>query len=419
LTEKGELSYVLNFVEGSLGLVSGSLKPEVVPAEFVDEMSAVMRGSPPKDSTRPSVETRVKHFLALLERSALEETGFFVRKSRWPNAARLAVCLTHDVDNIERPMEHILKVKERFSKADFEKSMKGRLSLYDNIELIGKGEGAEGFRSSFYLLSSNYPLDKVKPAARKLHSKGWEIGLHGDFGTHDSELEMKRAVERLTEGVGIRPRGVREHYLRFDFRKSWSVMDGAGFDYDTTVGNNDRLGFRLGLATPFHPPDADWGPLRLLELPLSLMDTTLWGYLKKGEAEGLADVIRIMAMVEAVEGLFTLLWHQESVRMQGGRIYWRILRELHRRKSIFVGSGLEVARWWRAREVPLKLAKGGALITLGARPPKGLTLLLKTRPGTKVTVASGSVRKRRLRGQTELLVTPSGPSFELKVARGD
>ena len=105
--------------------------------------------------------------------------------------------------------------------------------------------------------------------------------------------------------------------------------------------------------------------------------------------------------------------------MKGGRIYWRILRELGRRKRLFVGSGLEVARWWRAREVPLKLAKGGRLITLGARPPEGLTLLLKTRPETKVTVGSGSVSKRRIGGRTELLVTPSGRSFKLKVAGGD
>jgi hypothetical protein len=413
------VDYVVGFLEASLGLVDGSLQPEQVPKALIEGLTSVLRGSSRGDSSTPSLELRVNDLLAKLERSAMEQTGFFVRKARWPYAAPLAVCLTHDVDNIERPKEHILKVKDRFGKADFEKSVMGKLSLYDNLELISKRERAEGFRSSFYLLSSNYPLGKIRPTARKLHSKGWEIGLHGDFGTHDSESEMKKAMERLTEGVGIRPRGLREHYLRFDFRRSWSIMDGAGFEYDTTVGNNDRLGFRLGLATPFHPPDADWGPLSILELPLSLMDTTLWGYLKKGEEEGHADVMRMMAMVEEVEGLFTLLWHQEAVRMKGGRIYWRILRELGRRKRLFVGSGLEVARWWRAREVPLKLAKGGKLITLGARPPKGLTLILKTRTGTRVKVRSGSVRKRTVGGQAERLVTPAGPLLKLEISAGD
>jgi len=406
--------YVAGFVEGSLGLPHGSLSPGDVPGDLVDELALVLRGAPPSDSSIPSLESKIIEFLASLERSALEERGYLVRKARWPGAAPLAVCLTHDVDNIERSTEHIMKVKDRFSRKDYANAEKGLISLYDNLDLIGKKEGAEGFRSSFYLMSANYPLGKVKAPAKRLHAKGWEIGLHGDFGTHDSGPEMSKAVERLTKGVGIRPRGLREHYLKFDFNRSWRVMDDAGFDYDSTVGNTDRLGFKLGLATPFHPPDEGWRPMRLLELPLSLMDTTLWGYLKESEEEGFADVMKSMGAVEGVEGLFTLLWHQEAVRMRGGRIYWSILKRLGSRKGVFVGSGADVARWWRAREVPLKLARGGKLITLGARPPMGLTLILKTRPGTKVKVASGSV----IKGGSAQLVSPSGPAFRMEIQGG-
>jgi len=406
-------AYAASFLEGSLGLVSGSLSPDAVPADFVDELTSVMRGAPPKDPTAPSLEAKTLKFLVELERSSLEEKDFFVRKARWPNAAPLAVCLTHDVDNIERPWDHIEKVKDRFSKADYEKAKKGLISLYDNIDLIREREAAEGFRSSFYLMSAEYPLERVRASAKRLTANGWEVGLHGDFGTHDSEAEMKRAVERLTDGVGIRPRGLREHYLRFDYGKSWRVMEDAGFDYDTTVGNNDKLGFKLGLATPFHPPDGDWKPMGILELPLSLMDTTLWGYLKRSERDGYEDVEKAMRKVEGVEGLFTLLWHQEAVRMRGGRIYWKVLKSLARRKCVFVGSGADVAQWWRGREVQLKVS-GGRLITLGARPPKGLTLILKTRAGTKVEAASGSVSKRG----DHHLVTPTGQSFKLQIAGG-
>jgi hypothetical protein len=406
-----ESVYAAGFLEGSLGLASGSLRPEDVPGSLVDELTSVMRGSPPRDSTTPSLEARVMEFMSGLERSALEEEGFFVRKARWPGAAPLAVCLTHDVDNIERPKEHILKVRDRFSASDFRSAQKGLISLYDNIDLIREREAEEGFRSSFYLMSAEYPLEKVRASARRLRAKGWEVGLHGDFGTHDSEEEMGKAVERLAEGIGVRPRGVREHYLRFDFGRSWRIMDGAGFDYDTTVGTNDRLGFKLGLATPFHPPDEAWRPLRLLELPLSLMDTTLWGYLKRTEKEGFEDVERSMDLVEGVEGLFTLLWHQEAVRMRGGRMYWKVLKALGRRRGVFVGSGAEVARWWRAREVPLRAGERGGPVTLGGRPPEGLTLILKTKAGAKAKVKSGSVARRK----GEMLVSPSGSSFKLQV----
>ncbi len=416
MTTPPATAYVVDFLERSLGLASGWLEAETVPRELVADISSVMRGSAPEDASLPSLEVRIRELSATIEKESLERRGFFVRKARWPGAAPLAVCLTHDVDNVSRPMEHILKVRDRFEESDFEEAKKGALSLYDNIGLIAEKEEDSGFRSSFYYLSSNYPLDAVRGTARRLDKMGWDIGLHGDFGTHDSPAEMRKAVKRFTDGMGIKPRGLREHYLRFDFGKSWRVMEDTGFEYDTTVGKNDTLGFRLGLATPFHPPDERWRPMRLLELPLSLMDTTLWGYLKKSEEEGLNDVMRFMDLVEDVEGLFTLLWHQEAVRMKGGRIYWLILNEIQRRKC-FVGSGADISRWWRAREVPLNVSEDGRLITLGGPTPKGLVIQLKAEVGTKVKAPSASLSRRKSReGLHEHAVSPRGPSFRLELS---
>ncbi|MDA4116827.1 MAG: hypothetical protein OK455_00590 [Thaumarchaeota archaeon] len=405
--------YVLGFLEGSLGLASGWLQEEIVPQDLVAEVSSVMRGTPPTVSETPSLEIRIKRLLADVERDSLDSRGFFVRKARWPRASPFAVCLTHDVDNIARPMEHILKVQDRFEKEDLEKAKRGLLSLYDNIEHIAKREGDSGFHSSFYFLSSNYPLEQVKPSARRIHKKGWDVGLHGDFGTHDSLAMMRKAMKRFEEGIGLKPRGLREHFLKFDFAKSWRVMEDARFDYDTTVGNNDELGFKLGLAAPFHPPDDKWNPMRLLELPLSLMDTTLWGYLKKTEEEGFDDVGNFIDMVGDVEGLFTLLWHQEAVRMKGGRIYWRILKEIQKR-GCFVGSGAEIARWWRAREVPLKVSNDGKLITLLGAPPKGLVIQLKESGDTKAEASSAIVSKGRGSDGLTQEISPIDSSFKLE-----
>jgi hypothetical protein len=407
-----ESLYAAGFIEGSLGLPSGWLSPDRVPRDLVDELASVLRGSPPADRGSPSLEAKLMAFGRELERSALEERGFFVRKARWPGAARLAVCLTHDVDNIERPREHIERVKERFSRSEYRLWEQGELSLYDNIGLIAEREAERGFRSSFYLMSAEYPLSKVRSSARALVRGGWEVGLHGDFGTHDSQSRMDEAVRRLESGIGVRARGVREHYLRFDFSRSWQVMERAGFDYDTTLGTADTLGFKLGLATPFHPPDEGWRPMRLVELPLSLMDTTLWGYLKRSEGEGLRDIAASMKAVEEVEGLFTLLWHQEAVRMRGGRVYWKVLSNLARRKGVFVSSGAGVTKWWRAREAPLEVGEGGRLITLGGKPPDGLTLILKTAEGTGAKVTAGATRRQ----SGSLLIAPAGAGFRVEVS---
>lgn len=245
-------------------------------------------------------------------------------------------------------------------------------------------------RSSFYYLSSNYDLSRVSSELKALASDGWDIGLHGDFGTHDSAQAMARAVAKFKEGTGIVPVGLREHYLRFDFQKTWAIAEGEGFRYDATVGNSDALGFRIGLCSPFHPPDGSWAPMKILELPLVLMDTTLWGYLKATEREGEAAFDSLLESVASVNGLFTLLWHAEAARMKGGRIYPRLLEKLAA-SGCFVGSGREIADWWEARRRAVVKAEGDGVTVSGA--PEGLCLRFKAKEPDALSVDGGTVTK--------------------------
>ena len=408
--------YVSSLVEENLGLVGGSLAgapgEELLSETLVGRVASVMKGGaapPGADVTSPYLEREILALLPGMRDYSLQRDGFFVRKARWPGASPFAVCLTHDVDNIARPIGHVWKVRRRFSRLDLLGALLGR-SLYNNVRLVAAAEEARGLRSSFYFMSSEYPLGKVRVVSDLIRDGGWEVGLHGDFGTHDSLEKMNEALAKFSAGLGFRPAGLREHYLRFDYPGSWQVMEAAGFDYDSTVGNADRLGFRVGMATPFHPPGDDWGPLRLIELPLSLMDTTLWGYLKKTEEEGLQDSLAMMAAVEEVEGLFTLLWHQEAVRMKGGRIYWKLLDAV-KKKRCFAGSGAEIAAWWRARSVPL--VKRGNLISMGAQPPEGLVLKIATREGRLPRVTSGTLERL---GDQEYIARVQGGDFTVEVA---
>ena len=400
--------YVSSLVEESLGLAADSLDPDLLPDDLVDSIASAVKGSPSADTSSPYLDKAILSLLPKIRAASLERDGFFVRKERWPKGSTFAVCLTHDVDGISHPWGHVWKTRNRFSRLQLLGALLGR-SLYNNIRLIVAAEDGRGFHSSFYFMSNEYPLAGLKGLCQDIRNRGWEVGLHGDFGTHDSLEMLNRAASRLADNLGARPTGIREHYLRFDFSKSWPIMQEAGFDYDTTVGNSDRLGFRLGLANPFHPPGQDWRPLKLLELPLTVMDTTLWGYLKRSEDEGLADCMRLMASAEEVGGLFTLLWHQEAVQMKGGRNYWKLIDQIKKR-SCFTGSGAEIASWWRAREVPL--VKKGKLISMAGPPPKDLVLRMAIRDGRVPHVTSGSLESR---GDYEFLVHVAGSGFRLEV----
>jgi hypothetical protein len=61
------------------------------------------------------------------------------------------------------------------------------------------------------------------------------------------------------------------HWLFFDERAP-SRLEQAGFSYDSTFGYTETVGFRAGTMQAFRP----MGVGRLLELPLTIMDTALF-----------------------------------------------------------------------------------------------------------------------------------------------
>lgn len=402
-------TYAARFVEDSLGLPGGELDGDDVPSDLVDLLRSSLGGAEDDGSATPLVEKRVLELCRELQAESLERHGYFVRKARWPGGAPFAICITHDVDNVERPLGHVLARRRRFSTGDLLLALLGARSLYDNIEHIAGIEAKSRVRSSFYLLSGNYDLKKLAPTVARLRAQGWEFGLHGDFGTHDSREKMREAVERFAAGLGFKPEGVREHYLRFDPEKTWRVVEDSGFAYDATLGNRKELGFKMGICTPFYPPDGGWEPMRVVELPLVLMDTTLWGYLGKGEEEGLADSKEMATRVSGVGGLFTLLWHQEAARMKGGRQFAPLLAFLAGMGG-FSATAVGVARWWGARRVPL--VRQGNVSSLAGEPPDGLCLELVMREGLKPEARGGTVEKH---GETAL-VRVSSAGFELRVS---
>lgn len=400
-------SFVATLVGESLGLPLGTLDSAQLPADLVELVAGAMRGDEKAASPDPIVESAVNAFGAELERAELERSGFHVRKARWPGNAPYAVALTHDVDNIARPRSHLMERRSRFSKRDFLLAILGVRSVYDNVSYMAGLERAKGLRSSFYFLSSEYDMGKVSADLPALQREGWEVGLHGDFGTHDSAEKFAEALARFRRVAGVEPTGVREHYLRFDFRKTWGIIDSAGLDYDTTVGNRATLGFRMGLATPFHPPDSDWKPMRILELPLVLMDTTLWGYLKRNEEEGMSDFLSMKGKVARVNGLFTLLWHQEAAKMKGGRIYPKLL-DGFKADGCFVGTGNAIVSWWRRRAAPL-VRSGGRLVMEAA--PADLCLLVKAKEELKLSVEGGTA----LMVGESCVVTAQGGKLDVKL----
>jgi hypothetical protein len=146
-----------------------------------------------------------------------------------------------------------------------------------------------------------------------LRDAGHDIGLHPSFNTPADPAMLAREVRRLRQAAGLDPVSVRQHYLRLAYPATWRQLAAEGFIADSTLGFAEREGFRNGVCHPFLPWDLEAGaPIRIWELPLTVMDGTLAHY--RGMETGAAR-LRIAALLDIVaehEGTAVLLFHNTS-----------------------------------------------------------------------------------------------------------
>ena len=191
-----------------------------------------------------------------------------------------------------------------------------------------------------------YTLEQINPQISRILKNGGEIALHGINAWTD--LERGRAERaRIASAIGHSEIGVRMHWLCFD-EAAPSVLDAAGFTYDSTSGYNGTVGYRAGTLQAFRP----LGVRELLELPLHIMDTAMFypSHLNLRSQEA-AQIAR-QCFTEALRfgGLLTLNWHDRSIapERQWEDFYVKMLAELKGLAPWFATAS-QATTWFRRR----------------------------------------------------------------------
>jgi hypothetical protein len=193
---------------------------------------------------------------------------------------------------------------------------------------------------------THYDISEVRTQVSNLLKQGFEIGLHGIDAWH-SEEKGKYELRRIVDATGQKEVGVRMHWLCFD-RDSPLILEKAGFNYDSSFGYNETIGFKGGTTQVFQPLGANI----LLELPLHIQDTALFFPRRMDLNDYQAwDLCQgIMNTVVRFGGVITILWHLRSLAPERlwGDFYKRLLQELRERGAWF-GSASQVVQWFRRR----------------------------------------------------------------------
>jgi hypothetical protein len=189
----------------------------------------------------------------------------------------------------------------------------------DFLPALSRAFRTHDFRSTLYVIvgqrnrrDANYSVEQVLPRLTEAAGRGGDLALHGSFESIIEADDLAGEVEAMARRAGSRPRGSRQHWLRFhSHEKLFANLERAGLLYDSTLGFSDTVGFRNGAAFAF--PPYDFGaerPHEILEIPLAIMDTALAGAAK-------SSARRSLGMVDAVLGEsrrwgwggISTLWH--------------------------------------------------------------------------------------------------------------
>jgi len=277
-----------------------------------------------------------------------------------PRGGGFAVALTHDVDTPVRwhGLRAVRAAAGRTRRAalgrrtsDLRTELRGfadaplhRLRGSDpnwSFERVREIESQHGGRSTYFVMAGHtHPADGAAPAAyervreavvEQVLAQGDEVALHPSYEASERPELLREQAHLLGRLTGAPVAGVRFHYLRHQTHGTLAELDGMGFAYDSSQGFADRPGFRAGFSHPYHPYDlAADRPLRLVELPLAVMDATLAEprYLGLTPARGLARAQMILERVAQSGGTAALLWHTDRFDRSYARGWDRVYDEL-------------------------------------------------------------------------------------------
>ena len=249
------------------------------------------------------------------------------------------IFLSHDVDWRRQgpPIEHVLARRDRFDPEIFEKTKLE--SLYRNIPEYIELEEKYGIRSTFFFrtLYENGNVEDYEDDIQTLQKGNWEVALHTDPKSVDSIEKIKQEKEKL-ESLTKKPIiGNRVHFLNYNSDLPLKLKQ-LGFLYDSSLRHSkDRIDEKeMG----YSKVDG------LIEFPVTLMDAYLFTHMKIEEKKIVSEFQKALDVGRNLseENIISVIWHDNVLKMKGGRVYKEILEFLTSQEDVKIFSGNELVK---------------------------------------------------------------------------
>ena len=152
---------------------------------------------------------------------------------------------------------------------------------------------------------------KLVDTLKNLHSNEFEIGLHGSYFSALNPELLRQEKQRLEEALDLDISKSRQHWLNFDETITPMAHEEL-FEYDSTIGWNDSLGFRSGCASLYRPYNhTDKRPFNYYVIPQVIMDSTLYDYAGNDHLKIFENAKALLISLKKLSNVHvSISWHQ-------------------------------------------------------------------------------------------------------------
>ena len=242
----------------------------------------------------------------------------------YEDGKKFAIFLSHDIDDINISVKQIFRSfiptpihRDHFGSIKFISSYLRKERPYINFKKIIEIEKKYDATSTFFFLATRddifgkkYQLEEIEDEISYILDNKYEIGLHTGFYSFNDLQKIKIEKEKLEKISGKRAAGVRNHVFRFKIPRTWKLLSKAGFQYDSSFGYYDMIGFRNGMCHPFHPYNvSEDKKIDILEIPACIVDIVMFSYMKINAHEAWKYIKNLIDTVEKLGGVLSIIWH--------------------------------------------------------------------------------------------------------------
>ena len=249
------------------------------------------------------------------------------------------IFLSHDVDWRRKgpSVEHILERKDRFELELFEKTKPE--NLYHNIPEYMEIEEKFDVRSTFFFRTfyENGDVLDYEDDIKQLQKSNWEIGLHTDPSSVNDLDKIHLEKEKLESITGKQIIGNRVHLLNYNPGLP-NKLEKLGFIYDSSLRHSkDRIDEKEMGYSRIHG---------IIEFPVTLMDAYLFTYMKIREEKIISEFQKTLDLGRSLSenNVISVIWHENVLKMKGGRVYKQILEFLTSQDDVEIKRGIDLVK---------------------------------------------------------------------------